>query len=237
MNWLARANAARRAKRHAFTGNTSDGSPDPAAVGAAAGWIIAMGAASNFRFCASRSGGTDCALNRCCRPSGMRSPALNDVSARAVMFVEIGKGALRTWHRAPFDVWRSGNSTPEEVAGLDGGAGEPALWSTGRPRGLPTRPAVVCAHSHQCGSPNPVAVGAKAGWIIAMGAASNVRFCALGVRAPMAARVLHNLVQCRRRLSCGKARPALYSTPLSCREPSAAVLGACVDLKHSISEV
>ena len=47
--------------------------------------------------------------------------------------------------------------------GPDGEAGEPALWSTGRPRGLPTRPAVVCAHSHQCGSPNPVAVGGKSG--------------------------------------------------------------------------
>ena len=57
-----------------------------------------MGAASNFRFCASRSGGTDCALNRCCRPSGMRSPAL-DLAWRMPGFRK------RMGKRLPVDEW------------------------------------------------------------------------------------------------------------------------------------
>jgi hypothetical protein len=38
--------------------------------------------------------------------------------------------------------WRPAFSSPDEGGGPDGGAGEPVLTATGRPCGLPTRPAI-----------------------------------------------------------------------------------------------
>ena len=62
--------------------------------------------------------------------------------------------AWTIWHRASRGGWRPASSSLHGGGGPDGGGSEPVLWSTGRPEGLPTRPALESARVSAGESPS-----------------------------------------------------------------------------------